>query len=533
MRKEAEIAAKLGALREKIAAAPTDTAAADRVIVSVEGRRGALDRTFVCVDFDAFFAAVSELDDASLRGKAHAVGGGENGVLSTSSYVARSFGVRSAMPTYIARRLCPHLIIVKSNFARYIELSKIAKETVFCKYGAFEMRSIDEAIIDITHYLAENEVSAEVAVERLRTEVREATGGLTVSAGVAATPTLSKICADMNKPDGAYHLGSSRAEIVAFCAGLALRKVPGLGKVTERYLTDGFGISTVGEILGEKRAALCALLSERTFEFLCASALGVSCDEIGGYHGPRKSVGRGRTMGRCSDAAELRKHLSSLCDQVAADIARLEGIDGGRCLTLTLKKSDFTQLSRSKTVPSVMSSADDINKVLVSLLNAELPVEARLLGVRISSLAGPLVEADKAVQDPKQSKMDCFFTSSAKRKRCGSDAEDEEGEDHDDEIPPLPDSPKAYTPPLARRIGDPGPAYAAAVPRIIVDSETAPISAPNLVVCPVCEKRFTELNLNHHLDLCLNLASGLVPSPKRRKGERQQARMNAFVTRGK
>lgn len=88
----------------------------------------------------------------------------------------------------------------------------------------------------------------------------------------------------------------------------------------------------MGEILGPKRAALCHILSEQNFRFLVASALGVSDDEIGGYHGPRKSVGRGRTMGRCSDAAELRKHLDALCEQVAADIAGLEGIGRFWCV---------------------------------------------------------------------------------------------------------------------------------------------------------------------------------------------------------
>lgn len=232
VRKESEMTSKLAALRTRIARAPTDTAAADRVIADTEARRAGLGRTFVCVDFDAFFAAVSELDDPSLRGRPHAVGGGEHGVLSTSSYVARGFGVRSAMPVYIARRLCPELVIVKSDFKRYRELSDAARERVFSRFGKFEMRSIDEAIIDVTEYLEEHGVSAEVAVEELRAEVKEVTGGLTVSAGVAATPTLSKICADLNKPDDAFILGNTRADIVAFCAGLQLRKVPFLGKVS-------------------------------------------------------------------------------------------------------------------------------------------------------------------------------------------------------------------------------------------------------------------------------------------------------------
>lgn len=228
--------------------------------------------------------------------------------------------------------------------------------------------------------------------------------------------------------------------------------------------------------------------------------------------------------------------------------------DGGRCWTLTLKKSDFTQVTRSKTVSSVVSQAADLKKIMTPILNAELPVEARLLGVRASTLAGPLIEADKAVQDPTQSRLDCFFTSTAKRKRCATipeeeDEEEEECEDDDDAVPPMPDSPARASPPArpageaasldgaaaaaspGRPAGEAGPAAASA---------SASTSSSTLVTCPICEKKFTEWNMNHHLDLCLNAASGLVPSRrqpggrgKRRRSQPQQARMDAFVTRGK
>lgn len=144
-RKEALLVAQVKRLREKLATAPTVSPAADAVVSRVEGERGPSGRIFACVDFDAFFSSVAALDDPSLVGKPHAVGGGRNGVLSTSSYEARKFGVRSAMPTFIAKKLCPDLILVPSNYKRYEELSNLAAEKVFSKYGSFEMRSLDGA----------------------------------------------------------------------------------------------------------------------------------------------------------------------------------------------------------------------------------------------------------------------------------------------------------------------------------------------------------------------------------------------------
>lgn len=244
-RKEALLVSQVEQLRIKLAAAPASSPAADAVVSRVEAERGAGDRIFVCVDFDAFFSSVAALDDPSLVGKPHAIGGGKNGVLSTSSYEARKFGVRSAMPTFIAKKLCPDLILVPANYGRYEELSKLAMEQVFSKYGSFEMRSLDgkatnasavfsfdrarlnidlraftnrvclgrrcfflfflvllltECIIDLTDHCLEKagEMSVRDVVDGMRRDVTAVTGGLTCSAGCASTPTLAKICADIS-----------------------------------------------------------------------------------------------------------------------------------------------------------------------------------------------------------------------------------------------------------------------------------------------------------------------------------------------
>jgi DNA polymerase kappa len=492
-RKERELVAKIAALRARVAAAPARSAAADALVSAVDGHR-TLDQTYVCVDFDAFFSSVAELDDPSLAGKPHAVGGG---VLATSSYEARKYGVRSAMPLFIAKKLCPDLVLVRPDPKRYAELSERTARLVFSKYDAdYEMRGCDECMINLTGCLASSPHSVEDLVEKLRADVAAVTGGLSVSAGVASTRALAKICADMNKPDGSFHLQRTRDATVAFCAGLKLRKIPGIGKVTERILTDAFGVESVGDIL-RHRAALHHVLSEGMCRWLIASALGVclpSHDEDHGADAVRKSVSRERTFGPLREAAKLREITVDLCRRVAQDLARLDGIDGGKTVTLKIKRSDFSVFSRSKTIATHVADAAGLERVVMPALERELPLEVRLLGLRVSGLVGPLVSAKRCAGEPLQGRIDSFFGSSGAKRHAdvaGVGGEParvaaEFGDNSDgDWIPPRPLS----QPSAAGGLGD-----------------------WEELVCPVCDDAsFTRLTLLHrHLDECLSVSAGLV-----------------------
>ena len=178
---------------------------------------------------DAFFASVEQLDNPELRGKPVAVGGsGPRSVVAAASYEARKYGVRSAMPSVTARRLCPDLIFVRHNFERYSEVSSTVFE-IFKEYThIIEPLSIDEAFLDVTTDLKEIG-SATVIARRIRSEIRQKTG-LTASAGISVNKFLAKIASDINKPDGMFIIKPEEAQ--KFIENLPIEKFYGIGKVT-------------------------------------------------------------------------------------------------------------------------------------------------------------------------------------------------------------------------------------------------------------------------------------------------------------
>ena len=166
-------------------------------------------RKIIHIDMDAFFASVEQLDNPDLRGKPVAVGGsGERSVVAAASYEARKFGVRSAMPSVTAKRLCPDLIFVRHHFDRYREVSD-SVFTIFREYtDMVEPLSIDEAFLDVTVDKF-NIGSATLIARKIRNEIKERTG-LTASAGISVNKFLAKIASDINKPDGLFVISPRR-----------------------------------------------------------------------------------------------------------------------------------------------------------------------------------------------------------------------------------------------------------------------------------------------------------------------------------
>jgi DNA polymerase kappa len=171
-------------------------------LVEIENTRE-LDRTWTHIDMDMFYAAVEIRDNPSLADKPVAVGG--DMMISTANYIARKYGVRSAMPGFIAKKLCPDLVFVDCNFKKYSEVSKVFKAILEEYDPDYESMGSDEANLDITNYLLErglnNDEGKQAVVKEIRTRIKEATL-LTCSAGIACNKMLAKICTDMNKPDG-------------------------------------------------------------------------------------------------------------------------------------------------------------------------------------------------------------------------------------------------------------------------------------------------------------------------------------------
>jgi DNA polymerase-4 len=330
---------------------------------------------------DAFFASVEQLDNPELRGKPVAVGGsGERSVVAAASYEARRFGVRSAMPSVIARRLCPDLIFVKHNFTRYTEVSASIRE-IFSEYtDLIEPLSIDEAFLDVTND-KKNIGSATVIARKIRSEIKARTG-LTASAGVSVNKFLAKIASDINKPDGLFLIRPEDAE--NFIEDLAVEKFYGIGKVTAQKMHK-LGIHTGADL---KKWDLLSLVRNfgKAGVFFYDIVRGIDERPVEPDQ-ERKSVGTELTyekdlITRFEIIAELYRLEKELME-------RLEHSETtGRTITLKVKFSDFKQITRSKTLQNYIRDFDTLHKE-VSGIRKLLKLEGsriRLLGLSISNL---------------------------------------------------------------------------------------------------------------------------------------------------
>lgn len=382
---------------------------ADKRILELEASRD-LSRIWLHVDMDAFYAAVETLSNPMLKGRPMAVG--TMSMISTANYEARKFGVRSAMPGFIARKLCPELIFVPVDFNKYTYYSDLTRK-VFQRYDPnFIAGSLDEAYLDITEVCRERNVKSEEIAQEIRVGVYEETG-LTCSAGVAPNRLLAKVCSDINKPNGQYILPNDRLAVMTFISSLPIRKIGGIGKVTERILKEVFGISTCEQML-DKGSYLSALFSQSTADFFYSVGLG-----LGKTDSPqarfRKSISNERTFSATEDEALLHKKLAELAEMLSTDMQK-EGLHG-RTLTLKLKTASFEVRNRAVTLQNYINSSDDILKHASKLLKAELPVSVRLIGLRVSQFSGQKCGASP---DPTQKTITNFITSGEANRKSSS-----------------------------------------------------------------------------------------------------------------
>ena len=338
-------------------------------------------RKIIHIDMDAFFASVEQLDNPALRGKPVAVGGsGERSVVAAASYEARKFGVRSAMPSVIAKRLCPDLIFVKHNFTRYTEVSASIHE-IFREYtDLIEPLSIDEAFLDVTED-KKNIGSATLIAKKIRNEIKLKTG-LTASAGVSVNKFLAKIASDINKPDGLFLIKPEDAE--KFIEELPVEKFYGIGNVTALKMHK-LGIHIGADL---KKWDLVSLVRNfgKAGVFFFDIVRGIDDRPVEADQ-ERKSVGTELTyekdlVTRFEVIAELYRLEKELME-------RLEHSETtGRTVTMKVKFSDFRQITRSKTLQNYIRDFETLHKE-VSEIRKSLKLEGsriRLLGLTISNL---------------------------------------------------------------------------------------------------------------------------------------------------
>ncbi|KAM0884018.1 hypothetical protein ACQ4PT_031255 [Festuca glaucescens] len=370
---------------------------AEKKIIELEASRD-LSKIWLHTDMDAFYAAVETLENPSLKGKPLAVG--SMSMIATASYEARKFGVRAAMPGFIGCKLCPDLVFVSPNFERYTHYSELARK-VFQRFDPnFFATSLDEAYLDITEVCIERGITGEEVASELRGAVHEETG-LTCSAGVAPNRMIAKVCSDINKPNGQFILPNDRDAVTTFVSTLPIRKIGGIGKVTEQMLHQVLGISTCQEML-QKAAFLCALFSEGSTDFFLSVGLGLGGTETP-EHRLRKSMSCERTFSATNDSSLLFEKLDNLAENLADDMQK-ECLKG-RTLTLKLKTAAFEVRTRAATAQNYISSKEDILIYAKKLLKAELPLSLRLMGLRMSHFHG---EKDDSTS-PTQKTLDRFF----------------------------------------------------------------------------------------------------------------------------
>ncbi len=347
-------------------------------------------RKIIHIDMDAFYASVEQRDDPSLRGRPVAVGGSrERGVVAAASYEARTFGVRSAMPSVTARRKCPELVFVKPRFDVYKAISAEIR-AIFAEHTPLiEPLSLDEAYLDVTEN-HQGIASATAIAEAIRRRIREVTG-LTASAGVSYNKFLAKLASDHRKPDGLFVITPAMG--AGFVEALPVGRFHGVGPATAAKM-ERLGLHTGTDL----RACSLAFLQEHfgksgSYYFGISRGIDerpVRADRI------RKSVGAENTFSTdLFETAEMREALEPILDKVWR-YCETSGVRG-RTVTLKIKYADFRQITRSQSLALPVASRADLAQIGFRLLH-DRPSDrrgVRLLGISLSTLAG-----ETAADDP-------------------------------------------------------------------------------------------------------------------------------------
>jgi DNA polymerase IV len=320
-------------------------------------------RTVAHADMDAFYAAVEQMDDPSLRGRPILIGSPSNrGVVLTASYEARPYGVGSAMPMARARKLCPDALIVRPNFARYREISASVMR-VFADFSPdVEAISLDEAFLEMTG--AERIFGPpEVMGRKLKDAVREATGGLTVTVGISGTKYVAKVASGYRKPDGLTIVPPDEAQ--AWLAPLPVSRLWGVGVKTEPRLLR-LGLKTIGDVASADPKRLERELGRAGAHYY-ALAHAQDPRRVAGTRSS-KSIGSEVTLSRDIPIGdEMKRHLRRAAEEIGRRLRRKHYVAFG--VRVKLKTADFQLLTRQHRLTRATDVADEFHRIGVSLLD--------------------------------------------------------------------------------------------------------------------------------------------------------------------
>jgi DNA polymerase-4 len=337
-------------------------------------------RKIIHVDMDAFYASVEQMDNPDLRGKPVAVGGNEiRGVVSAASYEARKFGVRSALSGALAKKYCPNLIFVKPRFDRYKEISQKIRKIFHDYTDLVEPLSLDEAYLDVTQNKKGNPSASLIAQEirlRILNEV-----GLTASAGISINKFIAKVASDVNKPNGQKTV--SPDEVIPFLEELPIRKFYGVGKVTAEKMYQ-LGIFT-GLDLKSKPIEFLEKHFGKSGTYYFYVVRGIHNSEVKPNR-ITKSVAAEHTFDEnLTSEIFMQERLETIATELDRRLKKHK--IAGKTVTLKIKYSDFTQQTRSKTLPYFISDKSLLFDTVKELLFQErMKDSVRLLGISLSNL---------------------------------------------------------------------------------------------------------------------------------------------------
>ena len=346
-------------------------------------------RKIIHIDMDAFFASVEQRDNSKYRGKPIAVGhSGTRGVVMTASYEARKFGIHSAMSSKYAMKLCPKLIFVPSHFDAYKEASKKMKE-IFSRYtDLVEPISIDEAFLDVTENKL-NIPSATIIARKIKEDIKSELN-LTATAGVSINKFLAKVASGLNKPNGLNVIKPGQIE--EFIDKLPIKKIPGIGKVTQKKFEE-LGIKFGKDL---KKLELDFLLKKfgKSGKYFYNVIRCIDNNPVK-TNRRRKSIGAELTFSEdVEDIGTMLERLEKIASSVERRMNKIETY--GKTITLKIKYHDFKQITRSKTLKEELKTKEELFNSAKELFSKD-DVEkrpVRLLGIYLSNLSNKKEEKE-------------------------------------------------------------------------------------------------------------------------------------------
>lgn len=374
--------------------------------------------TLAHIDCDAFYASVEKRDNPELLSKPLIIGGSsKRGVVSTCCYIARTFGVHSAMPMFQARKLCPEAVIISGNMKKYTQVSKQIRVIFDRMSPNVEPLSIDEAFIDLSGteklhgtYAAK---TIALAVQQIEDDV-----GITVSVGLSYNKFLAKLASDFDKPRGFSIIG--RAEAKNILAPLSISKIWGVGKVMQKKMNRN-GISQIGQLQQLDKKYLVqnyGIMGDRLYHF----SRGQDSRYVN-RESKVKSISNEITLNKDLSGYEaLKSLLWPLCEKVSARLK--DKTKAGNVITLKLKTTSFRLITRSTTLDSPTQMAEMLFDVGKHMLKAECGgLEYRLIGIGVSGLGG-IEQADQPdlIDDWREQKIKTERIMDNIRHKYGMDA---------------------------------------------------------------------------------------------------------------